>query len=132
MLRAEACLLAALAVLAAGCGSSDTGSGGGASDGSGIEGTVTVAPTCPGPSVVNDNRDCSEPLAADLRVVEDSTGQEVAQTSSDSEGHFRVELPAGKYGVTVVNNAGLAAPLEVTVSSGEYSEADVVIDSGMR
>ena len=32
----------------------------------------------------------------------------------------------------MVNNAGLAAPLEVTVSSGEYSEADVVIDSGMR
>ena len=132
MNRGVACLLAAFLVLATGCGSSDTTTEGGASHGSGIEGTVTVAPTCPGPSVVNDTRDCTEPLAADVRIVDDSTGQEAAQTTSDSEGHFRVDLPPGSYAITVPGNAGLAEPVQVTVQSGKYSEADVLIDSGVR
>ncbi len=132
MNRGVAGALAALAVLAGGCGSSDTTTGGGALQGSGIEGTVNVGPTCPGPSIVNDTRDCTEPLAADVRVVDDSTGQEAAQTTSDSEGHFRVDLPPGKYAITVPGNAGLAEPVRVTVQPGKYSEADVLIDSGVR
>jgi hypothetical protein len=130
--RGVTCLLAAFAILAASCGSSDTAGGGGASQGSGIEGAVNVGPTCPGPSIVNGTRDCTEPLAADLRVVTDSTGQEAAQTSSDSEGHFRVDLPPGSYAITVPGNAGLADPVQVTVQPGKYSEADVLIDSGVR
>jgi hypothetical protein len=125
-------LLAAFVLLAAGCGSSDTAPGVGGSEGSGIEGTVTVGPTCPGPSIVNDARDCTEPLAADVRIVDDSTGQEAAQTSSDSEGHFRVDLRPGRYAIAVPGNAGLAEPVQVKVQPGRYSEADVLIDSGVR
>ena len=133
--RATACLIASLVVvLTAGCGSSESVPGGGPPTGSGIEGTVTVGPTCPGPSSVNDTRDCSEPLSADLQVVDVSTGQQVAETSSDGQGDFQVDLPPGEYAIAVVAGAGagFAEPVEVTVQSGRYSEAHLVVDSGVR
>lgn len=118
--------------LQAGCGSSEPAQDGGASGDSGVDGTVTVGPTCPGPSILGDTRDCSEPLATGLRVVDSSTGVEVAETASDDQGHFRVGLAPGKYTITTVDGSLLATPVEVTVQSQRYSETDVLVDSGVR
>lgn len=133
LIRAAVCaIVLSAAALPSGCGSSAGSEDGGSAQGSGVEGTVTVGPTCPGPAIVNGEGDCTEPLAVDLQVIDAATGREAAQTSSDSQGHFRVDLAPGSYRIAVVGNSGLAAPVEVTVKPAHYSVADLAVDSGVR
>jgi hypothetical protein len=81
---------------------------------------------------VNDPRDCTKPLAVDLKVVDVSTGAEAARTNSDSQGHFQVDLPPGNYTITALDSSGFATPVEVTVRSRRFTETDVAVDSGVR
>lgn len=93
---------------------------------------MTVGPTCPGPSIVNDTRDCTEPLATELQFNDLATGNEVARASSDDQGHFRVALPAGEYRISATGDTGATTSVEVSVQSGRYSDADLLVDSGVR
>ena len=132
-LRLGLTLLAlAVAASSAGCGSSESSQGGETSAGSGVEGTVTVGPTCPGPSIVNDSRDCTEPLATELQLIDLATGNEVARTNSDDQGHFRVNLPPGEYRLSATGDTGATTSVEVSVHSQRYSNADLLVDSGVR
>ena len=60
----------------------------------GVEGVVTIGPTCP---VVQVGQDCpDQPYAADLTVA-NPHGKIIASTSADADGQFRISLAPGDY-----------------------------------
>jgi hypothetical protein len=100
---------------------------------SGIQGTVTVGPTCP---VERINSPCPpRPMAATI-VIRDQVGKQVAQVRSGADGRFRVNLPPGTYSLNGLaqGNAGLPRPAAVTatVTDGSYVAVNVQFDSGIR
>lgn len=126
--RRAATSLAVVASVAVvlGCGDSSTQ----ASSDSGITGTVTVGPTCPGPSNATNPQSCTAPLAVELVIADAAGGNEVARTSSDDAGEYTVDLAPGSYRITP-DRPG-AAPVNVTVSPHSYSKLDILLDSGVR
>jgi len=109
-----------------GCG------GGSAASDSGIRGRVVIGPSCP-VQVVGEN--CADkPYATDLRVIEPSTKEQVATTSSGANGRFEVALPAGRYRLEPPGSATLprAAPVEVVVPPHRYATTTIRFDSGIR
>jgi len=119
--------LTALLVLLAACGSAP------AATGTGIQGTVEAGPTCP---VERINSPCPpRPMAATV-VIRDSHGTEVVRIDAGSDGHFKVDLPPGRYtlmGEAVAGNP-LPRPLPTSaiVSPGRYTTVTVEYDSGIR
>jgi hypothetical protein len=98
---------------------------------SGIEGTVTSGPITP---VCQQGVPCEQPYQAML-LVTDSDGIEVARTTSNLNGTYRIGLLPGTY--TVVPQPGgeifpIASPVSVTVPGGEYVTLDVSYDTGIR
>jgi hypothetical protein len=120
-------LLAALAIACNGGGYS------GGSDGSGVEGTVTIGPMCP---VVTEDTPCpDEPYEATI-VVEDESGDEVTTARSGEDGRFRVSLAPGTYTLVPQSpDAGgppFAEEQRVEVLEGAYTHVSVSYDSGIR
>ena len=119
--------LTALVLFLAACGSAP------AATGAGIRGTVEAGPACP---VERINAPCPpRPMAATV-VIRDSHGAEVARVESGSDGHFRVDLPPGRYtliGEAVAGNL-LPRPLPTSaiVSPGRFTTVTVQYDSGIR
>ena len=86
------------------------------------------------PVMTPDNPCPDRPYAAAL-VIRDAHGQEVCTTQSGVDGLFQVGLPPGSYEIVPVNGAaGLpyASPVPVTVEPGQFTEALVSYDSGIR
>ncbi len=129
MSRPFAGLTAALltGVLLCGCGSPA------ATAGAGIEGTVTVGPTCP---VVRLDAPCPDrPLQAEVSV-RDGSGREVTRFRSGPDGRFRVDLPPGTYQLLGISPGPSGfprpTPTTATVGAGRYTHVDVAFDSGIR
>jgi hypothetical protein len=130
-------LLALLVTLAlSACGSGDDGSSPTATPDSGIAGTVLAGPTCP---VERPESPCpDQPLAdAPVRIDLLSASASPVQTSSDSDGHFRVTLPPGTYKVTPLpfGTSGLPSPgqtAQVTVMPGQFAAVTLTYDTGIR
>lgn len=129
-MRAIGVLLLLLA--AAGCGTA----GPGASTGSGVEGVVTLGPTCP---VEQERVPCpAEPPAGVAVIVSKrlpgelyAPGREVARTTTDAEGLFRVDVAPGEYVVTA--EAGMSCELmDIIVVASEYAQVVVPCDTGIR
>jgi len=101
--------------------------------GSGIEGLITLGPTCPGPTHINDPKCEDQPYQATI-TIENSNGQEITQVSSNAEGKFQVQLPAGTYILhpETPNRLPTAQDMEVTVKTGEYTQVTIQYDSGIR
>jgi hypothetical protein len=101
--------------------------------GSGIEGLVTLGPTCPGPTRIDDPKCQDQPYQATI-TIQNTSGLEVAQVSSDTAGKFQVELPAGTYTLhpETPNRFPTAQDMQVTVNAGEYTQVTIQYDSGMR
>lgn len=98
---------------------------------SGIEGTVTIGPTCP---VQRIDSPCPDrPYEATI-VVLDSGRHLVAEGRSDAQGTFRVPLPPGTYTLSPQSLAALpyAAEQTVTVSPGRFASVHIQFDSGIR
>jgi hypothetical protein len=98
---------------------------------SGIEGTVTIGPTCP---VQRIDSPCPDrPYEATI-VVLDSGRHLVAEARSDAQGTFRVPLPPGTYTLSPQSLAALpyAAEQTVTVSPGRFASVHIQFDSGIR
>lgn len=101
---------------------------------SGIEGTVTIGPTCP---EGQDNDDCPrEPFETTLIIREAGTEREVATVESGADGTFRIELQPGEYIVEpdTPNQfvPPFAEPQDVTVQRGEFTVIEIFYDSGIR
>lgn len=99
---------------------------------SGIEGTIVVSPTRPGP-IKKDEPRAPAPVRNTQFVVK--TGEvTVATFTTDGEGRFRVALPPGHY---IIAKEG-APPrvgrwrFEVDVVAGQMSKVNWTADSGMR
>jgi acetylornithine deacetylase/succinyl-diaminopimelate desuccinylase-like protein len=98
----------------------------------GIEGTITISPTQPGP--VRDDSPASKPLANAIFAVENEKG-EVAAITTDGQGHFRTLVPPGHYKVSMKgrkSSIGRFGPFEVDVVAGKMTNVQWQCDSGIR
>ncbi len=120
-------LLAAFALIAAQCDSN----GGPLS--SGIEGLVTIGPTCP---VERIDTPCPDKPYQATIVVKDEGGNEVARGQSGEDGRFRIELAPGTYTVAPQSsNQGsypFAKEQQVEVRADIFTQVSVQFDSGIR
>jgi hypothetical protein len=128
-------LLAAAAVLVAGCGDDGSSSGDQEPD-SGITGVVSLGPQCP---VERPGEPCDDEPAAGVTVTvsEQQPGEAygggpgVATAVTDDDGRFRIPLVPGDYVVTA--EAGMSCEfLDAHVSAGTFTEVPVPCDTGIR
>ncbi len=98
----------------------------------GIRGTALWGPVKPGPSRLGQSDEA--PLQATFMVH--STGRQVAQFKSDSEGSFEVLLPAGDYVIFPDKSTPMPAPQNqkksVTVPADGFAVVTLRFDTGMR
>lgn len=100
---------------------------------SGIKGHVTVDAGCP---ETMDSTPCSQiPLPAHI-VIRDTSGTTVREATSNGQGEFQLELPAGTYELHAANLSGAplpaASPQQVVIEAGSITEVNVAFDSGVR
>jgi len=101
--------------------------------GSGIEGIVTIGPTC---SVERVDSPCPDrPYQATI-VVQDDAGHEVTRASSGKDGRFSIELTPGRYTLVARSPNGVMPPhasdQTVDVLAGAYTAVTIQFDSGIR
>jgi hypothetical protein len=128
MMTRAGVLALTLAIVLVACGGADPS----ASD-SGIRGTAHVGPQCP---VVQAGSPCPDaPFDGEIQVSTPE-GEEVATTSTDTNGSFEVALDPGTYVVNIVTqNPGgppFAEPVTVEVDPGAFTSVDLAVDSGIR
>jgi hypothetical protein len=103
-----------------------------APDTSGIEGTIVVAPTRPGP--IRKGEELSVAPVGNTQFVVRAGDAIVKTFTTDGEGHFQVALPPGHY---VISREG-AAPrvgrwrFDADVLAGRVTKVNWTADSGMR
>jgi hypothetical protein len=100
--------------------------------GTGIEGSVRVGPTHGGP--VKMGEPDSAPLANATCLVETAAGT-IKTFTTDEKGHFKVELPPGRYAIRVekVGMKGRGCGLaDIEVTSSGFKQIDLQCDTGMR
>lgn len=102
-----------------------------APEASGIEGTIVVSPTHPGPI-----RKDEEPRVAPVSNTQFAVkaGDAIIKTfTTDGEGRFQVALPAGHY-VVLREGAGRVGlwRFEADVVAGQMTKVNWTADSGMR
>lgn len=98
---------------------------------SGIEGNVTIGPTCP---VIQANNPCpDEPYQAAITIL-NTNQQKVTQFQTDANGYFHVALAPGEYTLhpESPNVMPHANDIPFTVKAGEFTKVDVAYDSGIR
>ena len=98
---------------------------------SGINGRVTIGPTCP---VQRIDSPCPDrPYEVTIAVL-DSGRRGVAETRSDSSGHFRLLLPPGSYTLSPPRTGVPPTAPEQTVDvvAGRFTDVQIVFDSGIR
>ena len=99
---------------------------------SGIEGTIAISPSQPGPS--RSDAPDSKPLSNTAFVVNDLKGEVTSFTTGD-QGQFRIPLAPGHYTVSMKgrrSTIGHFGPFEVDVVSGKMTKVDWKCDSGIR
>jgi hypothetical protein len=107
----------------------------GAGQKTGIGGVVTAGPVCPVEKNPPDPACAPRPVAGAVLVVQDAAGTEVARITTEADGTFFAELPAGFYVVTPQPANGLmgtAGPQSVTVTDGAAVRLDLTYDTGIR
>jgi Carboxypeptidase regulatory-like domain len=113
-------------VACAGRGPSSSGDGG-------IRGIVLLGPTCP---VETLESPCPDRPLADVEVRVLQGGDVVASVRSDGDGRYTVALDPGHYEVQAMLREGgpgmSAKPVDVTVTSGEFTDVNIPVDSGIR
>lgn len=123
-------VLLLVAVGAAGCGGTGSGSGEGTS---GVFGQVLLGPQCP---VEQEGSPCpDQPTEAEVRVM-DVEGTVVASERTDADGRFRISVEPGTYTIQAFpleeDTIVFGKPQNVTVPEGEFAEANVSLDTGIR
>lgn len=96
---------------------------------SGIEGVITVGAIHGGPA--RDGVPHTRPLAGVTFAVTSDKGH-VTSFTTDEQGHFRVQLPAGQYTVKRADpiETGSYGPFDVEVGSGKFTTVAWNCDDG--
>ena len=103
-----------------------------------IVGSVTAGPTCPVERNPPQPGCAPRPVAGAVIVLDDSTGREVARTTSGPDGRYRITVAtSGAFSVRALPVAGLmGAPRPVTVTLpagiGGVQTVDLEYDTGIR
>ena len=99
---------------------------------SGIRALVLLSPTCPVQQV--GQPPCETPYAAEFRVTRRGESAVLATIRSGNDGKFELPLAPGDYVVTPTAAEVLpaAAPVDVTVEPGRFTEIQIDFDSGIR
>lgn len=99
---------------------------------SGIDGTIVVSPSRPGP-IRKDEGPSVAPVGNSQFVVK--SGDTTVKTfTTDGEGHFQIALPPGHY-VVMLDGAPLGIGqwrFETDVVAGQMTKVKWTADSGMR
>jgi hypothetical protein len=100
---------------------------------SGIEGTVTEGPMCPGPVHIGDNTCPDQPYQATI-IVLNAQNAKVTQFQTDTKGIFQIMLPPGRYILHPISGKPLPRGSDqmVEVTSGQFTQVNIVYDTGMR
>jgi hypothetical protein len=100
---------------------------------SGIEGSVTIGPNCPGPAKPGSNDCASKPYQASFSVLSE-TNTPITQLQTDEMGHFHIDLAPGTYILhpESENTFPRASDQTVTVEKGKYTQVDIMFDTGIR
>lgn len=105
----------------------------GAMAATGVSGSVTIAPTHPGPQRIGESG--RAPMKdASIRVL-DAHRRVIAHAVTGADGRFFVTVPPGDYFVEVdVGTAVLprCGSVQASVGSGHVAEVQLECDSGMR
>jgi hypothetical protein len=99
---------------------------------SGIEGQVTIGPTCP---VMQINDPCPDrPYQATLTILSGFSHLRVIQFQTDANGYFRVALSPGEYILhpESPNSMPHAGDQNFTVQGHEFAQVSISYDSGIR
>jgi hypothetical protein len=100
--------------------------------GTGIRGVVKLGPTCPVESLVSPCPD--RPFQGEVEAT--STDGDTTRVSTDEQGRFSLDLPAGSYVLVAVSlsGSGLPTPVPQTVQveTGAYTQVTLEVDSGIR
>jgi hypothetical protein len=101
---------------------------------SGIEGTVTIGPSCPVQRV--DDPSCDDRPYQGMIHVNTANGIWVTQFKADAQGKFKIELEPGRYTIdpqTPMDNIlPRGSSQDVTVVSGAFTTLNIQYDSGLR
>ncbi|MGW2522380.1 carboxypeptidase-like regulatory domain-containing protein [Streptomyces sp. NPDC001617] len=89
---------------------------------------------CP---MARDHSPCPDrPPSARLTITAGEPQRTVTETTSDTDGHFRIPLPPGTHTIHPANLTGavtpIAQPMSVTVASGRFTTVTIPFDSGIR
>ena len=124
---AGACAAALVLVLAA-CG---TGSTAGPPADATVTGVLTLGPQCPVETV---DEPCPDvPTTGTVAARDRTSGEVIAEASSDDDGTYHLEVPAGAYVLEATAERAMScAPVDVDVASGTIEEADIPCDTGIR
>ncbi len=103
---------------------------------SGITGTVTIGPTCAGPT----RPGCEDkPYSATFNLYSKAGPGDGVETlintlKSDSNGKFTINLSPGNYEIRQANKSGLPSmsPQSVVVKANTFSHLNIQFDSGIR
>lgn len=100
---------------------------------SGIEGTVTEGPMCPGPEQIGNNTCPDKPYQTTITVL-GANKKEIAQIQTDANGQFKIALEPGTYVLQPAPGKPLprAGDQTVEVIGGQYTQVMIVYDTGMR
>jgi hypothetical protein len=123
-------LILLVALVAAGCGGAAS-SGDGTS---GVFGQVLLGPQCP---VEQEGSPCpDQPTEAEVRVMTVDGTDVIASERTDAEGRFRISVEPGTYTIQAFPLEGetivFGKPQNLTVPEGEFVEANVSLDTGIR
>jgi hypothetical protein len=106
----------------------------GAATTSGIGGRASAGPVCP---VVKPGEQGCDPRSVQgaVLVIRDASGKEVARTTTDGSGLFRVAVAAGSYTVepqAVEGLMGTAPAVQTVVQAGRLATVAIDYDTGIR
>jgi len=100
---------------------------------SGVNGLVTIGPTCPVERPGDPN--CRDrPYATTLKIVRARDHAFVKRFSSHADGRFRVHLVPGRYVIEKAGRGSLPslAPTPVRIGRHRFTRVDLQFDSGIR
>jgi hypothetical protein len=99
--------------------------------GTGVSGVALVGPTCP---VQRLDDACADKPWQGIVVARSLSGSDAGRAMTDAEGRFSIQLQPGTYLVVTLTSGVLPAPAsaQITVVTGQMTQLELILDSGIR